>query len=91
MPSIITAISYILYIYMWVVIVASLMTWINPDPRNPLVMFFRKITEPVLRHIRRLIPTRFGGLDIAPLLAILAIIFLREVVLDSLRLNLLGH
>ena len=91
MSAIITGISYILYIYMWIIIVAALMTWINPDPRNQVVLFFRKITEPVMGYVRRFIPTRFGGLDIAPLVVILLIIFLREVVLDSLLLNLQGY
>jgi len=74
----------ILGIYMWIVIAAAVITWVNPDPNNPIVRFLRAVTEPVLWRIRRMIPTSFGGIDISPMLLIFAIIFLRGVVLSSL-------
>ena len=70
--------------YMWVVIIAAVISWVNPDPSNPIVRILRGLTEPVFRRIRRFIPTNFGGLDIAPLLVILVIVFIRSVLLRSL-------
>lgn len=76
--------SWALMGYMWVVIIAALISWVNPDPYNPIVRILRALTEPVYRRIRRFIPTNFGGLDIAPLLLILLIVFIRSVLLRSL-------
>ena len=69
---------------MWVVIAAAVITWVSPDPSNPIVRFLRGVTEPVLYRIRKIIPTNFGGLDIAPLLLLLGIQFVRWVLIDSL-------
>lgn len=74
----------ILNIYMWVVIAAAVVTWVNPDPMNPIVRVLRGLTEPVFHRIRRYIPTSFGGLDIAPMILILAILFLQQVIIPSL-------
>jgi YggT family protein len=87
MRAILDIVDNLLFIYTWVVIAAAFMTWVNPDPRNVIVQLLRRLTEPVFWRIRRLVPTLFGGLDIAPLLLILAIVFVREVVLSSLILN----
>ncbi|MDR1398196.1 MAG: YggT family protein [Desulfarculales bacterium] len=87
MQTLLNIISTGLLIYMWVVVFAALITWVNPDPHNFLVQLLYRATAPVLGKIRRLIPTNLGGLDIAPLLLILAIIFIREVVLTSIMLN----
>ena len=77
-------VDWLLDVYTWVVIIAAVITWVNPDPNNPIVRFLRGVTEPVFKRIRKLIPTNFGGLDIAPLLLILALYFLQRVVLSSL-------
>ncbi len=73
----------LLNIYMWVLIIAALISWVNPDPYNPIVRFLYGITEPVLRPIRRRLGV-FGGIDFSPLVAILAIVFLRSFVVSSL-------
>ncbi len=68
----------ILTVIQWFVIIAAVISWVNPDPRNPIVQFFYRSTEPILRPFRRLLPPRrTGGLDFSPLLVILAIIFIR--------------
>lgn len=77
-------IDMLLEIYKWIVIVAALITWVNPDPYNPIVRFLRSVTEPVFRPIRRLIGYRLGPVDISPLVVILAIIFLQSFVVRSL-------
>ncbi len=76
-------VSWILGAYMWVVIAAAVITWVNPDPSNPIVRFLRGVTEPVFHRIRRRIPTSFGGIDLAPMLLIFAILFLQNVVIGS--------
>jgi YggT family protein len=75
----------ILNIYMWVVIIRALLSWVNPDPYNPIVQFLTRVTEPVLRPIRKLLPPwKMGGLDLSPLIVILIIYFLEIAVVDTL-------
>jgi YggT family protein len=69
---------------MWVIIARAVISWVNPDPYNPIVRFLNSITEPVLYPVRRRIPIHFGGLDFSPILVILAIIFLQSFVVQSL-------
>lgn len=77
-------IDVILSAYTWVIIIAALISWVNPDPYNPIVRFLHAVTEPVLRPIRRLIGYRLGPIDISPIIAILAIIFIRRFLIASL-------
>jgi YggT family protein len=77
-------VDWLLSAYMWVVIASAVITWVNPDPTNPIVRFLRSATEPVFWRIKRRIPTNFGGLDIAPMLVIFAIIFVQQVLIPSL-------
>lgn len=70
--------------YMWVIIIRALISWVNPDPYNPIVQFLYKITEPVLHPVRRLMPVYNIGIDLSPLIVILIIIFLRSFLVSSL-------
>ncbi len=70
--------------FMWVVIIRALITWVNPDPYNPIVQFLTRVTEPILSPIRRLLPTYRIGLDLSPFIAILIIYFMREFLIRSL-------
>lgn len=74
----------VLSLYMWVVIIAALISWVNPDPYNPIVRFLHSVTEPVFRPIRRRIGFRLGPIDISPLVVILAIIFFQRFLIHSL-------
>ena len=74
----------LLDIYYWIVIIAALISWVNPDPYNSVVRFLHAVTEPVLRPIRRLIGHRLGPVDISPLIVILAIIFIQKFLIASL-------
>jgi len=66
--------GWLLNLYSWVIIAAALITWVSPDPRNPIVLFLRQVTEPVLAPVRRLLPPwKTGGLDFSPLIVIFAI------------------
>jgi len=82
--SILEFILIVLNLYMWVVIIAALITWVQPNPYNPIVRFLSNVTEPVYRVIRRYIPTTFGGFDIAPILLILALQFLQILIKNIL-------
>ncbi len=73
-----------LWLYMWIVIIRALISWVNPDPYNPIVRFLHRATEPVLRPVRRLIPTGNIGIDISPVIVILAIIFLQHFLVQSI-------
>ena len=84
----IEALAYILNlaltIYMWVIIARAILSWVNPDPYNPIVRFLYNITEPVLVWVRRRVPLIFGGLDLSPLLILLAIVFLQRFLVSTL-------
>ena len=71
--------------YMWVVIISALLSWVNPDPYNPIVRFLRNLTEPVFWKVRKLVPFAVvGGLDLTPVLVIFAIYFVRIFVVGNL-------
>jgi YggT family protein len=74
----------VLTIFMWIVIARAVLSWVSPDPYNPIVRFIHQVTEPVLSQIRRRIPVSFGGIDFSPILVFLAIIFLQQFVVSSL-------
>lgn len=73
-----------LNIYMWVIIARALLSWVNPDPYNPIVRFLYNITEPVMGWVRRRVPLIFGGLDLSPILILIAIVFLRRFLVMTL-------
>ncbi|MBN1254368.1 MAG: YggT family protein [Deltaproteobacteria bacterium] len=73
-----------LFIYMWIVIIRALISWVSPNPYNPIVQFLYRATEPVLWRVRRIIPIGGFGIDFSPLIVILVIIFLRSFVVKTL-------
>ncbi len=75
----------VLTTYMWIIIARAVLSWVNPDPYNPIVRFLYSITEPVLYAIRRRIPAFFGGIDFSPMIVILIIIFLQSFLVPSLQ------
>ena len=77
-------IGWLLGLYTWVIIAAALISWVNPDPYNPVVQFLRRVTEPVLRPIRNVLARYQTGLDFSPLVAILIIQFIQQVILPVL-------
>lgn len=78
-------IYYVLNLYMWIIIARAVISWVNPDPYNPIVRFLYSITDPVLLSIRRRLPLSFGGIDFSPIVVILAIIFLQRFLVASLH------
>lgn len=74
-----------LTLYMWIVIARALISWVNPDPYNPIVRFLYNATEPLLYRVRRSLPLFAGGIDFSPLIVLLAIYFLQAFLVASLR------
>ena len=80
LSTLIEAIAQILHmvlnIYIWVVIISALITWVKPDPYNPIVQVLRRLTEPVYAFMRRYVPTMISGIDLAPIIVILSLQFI---------------
>ncbi|NLC28078.1 MAG: YggT family protein [Campylobacteraceae bacterium] len=66
----------VIFIYIWVVIIAALITWVQPNPYNPIVQVLMRLTQPVYAFVRRYIPTVIGGIDLAPIIIILGLQFI---------------
>lgn len=73
-----------LTIYMWIIVAQAVISWINPNPYNPIIRFLYIATEPILYPIRRKLPISFGGIDFSPMVAILVIIFLQKFLVKTL-------
>ena len=76
-------VSVIFSIAYWLVLIRALLSWVNPDPYNPIVQFIHQTTEPILEPIRRLIPPM--GIDLSPLIVFIAIIFLQNFLVRTLQ------
>jgi YggT family protein len=74
----------VLLLFMWIIIARAVLSWVNPDPFNPIVRFIHNVTEPVLYRVRAFIPVSFGGIDFSPMIVLLGVIFLRTFVVGSL-------
>lgn len=88
--GLITVVFAILNLIKWLVIIAAVISWVNPDPRNPIVQFLYKTTEPLLRPFRKILPPgRTGGIDFSPIVLILLIVFI-EAFLSRLLMRPMG-
>lgn len=75
----------VLTMYFWVVIISALLSWVNPDPYNPIVRTLSNLTQPVFYRIRRALPfTVIGGMDLSPVVLLLAIQFVQMFLVRSL-------
>ena len=79
-----TIADYILTIANWLIIIRALISWVNPDPYNPIVQFLYKVTDPLLAPLRRLFPMLSIGLDISPIFALIFIWFLKLFLVRTL-------
>lgn len=77
-------IGLVFQIYIFIVIARALVSWVSPDPYNPIVRFLYQATEPVLDRIRRFIPSQFGGIDFSPIILLLGLSLLRRLLLELL-------
>jgi len=85
-----TLVDFILSAYMWIIIGRAIISWVNADPYNPIVRFIHEVTEPLLYRIRRLLPVVAGGIDMSPMVLIMAIIFLQSFLVPTLKRMAIG-
>ncbi|MGG7072879.1 YggT family protein [Campylobacter sp. 9BO] len=76
----------VIEIYTWVIIIAAIVSWVRPDPSNQVVQLLYRLTEPAYSFVRRFVPTVFGGIDLAPIIIILALKFI-DLFLVRLLIN----
>lgn len=72
-------------IYVFILVARALISWVNPDPYNPIVRFLHSATDPVLYRIQKMIPLTYGGIDFSPLVLLLALSFVQRIVVVMLR------
>ena len=78
-------IQMVLQLYLWIVFARVILSWVNPDPYNPIVQFLYRITDPLLYRVRKWIPIHGGGIDFSPMIVILVIIFLQTFLVQTLQ------
>ncbi len=71
-------------VYMWMIIFRAVISWVNADPYNKIVIFLYRVTEPVLYPVRRILPLRNIGIDISPIVVILVILFLQYFLVETI-------
>ncbi len=76
--------DFVLLFLMLFIIARAVLSWVSPDPYNPIVRFIHNVTEPVLYRIRKNLPVVLGGIDFSPIIVFLVIMFLRDFVVNSL-------
>jgi YggT family protein len=74
----------VLTLYMWIIIFRAVISWVNADPYNKIVVFLYRATEPVLRPVRRILPLRNVGIDLSPIIVIFVIIFLQYFLVETI-------
>ncbi|MBE0596735.1 MAG: YggT family protein [Desulfuromonadales bacterium] len=77
-------------VYIYIIIARAILSWVNPDPYNPIVRFLHNATDPVLNRIRRVVPLQFSGIDFSPLILLFGIYLLQRVVMVLLTRLALG-
>ena len=65
-------------------VIAALLTWIEPNPYNPIVRFLYAVTEPLFEWVRDHIPVSFGGIDFSPVVVIVAVLFMKQWLIPTL-------
>jgi len=77
-------VNLVIIAYIWIIIARAIVSWVSPDPSNPIVRFLYRVTEPVLRPVRERLPTYQIGLDFSPMIVILVLYFLKEFLIPVL-------
>lgn len=83
LEAIAVILNMVLQLYMWIIIARAVISWVNPDPYNPIVQFLHRVTDPLLYKVRRFMPD-FGGIDFSPIIVIMAIVFLQSFLVQTL-------
>ncbi len=84
MTAVANIVNLVLIAYMWIIIARAVLSWVSPDPFNPIVRFLYRVTEPVLRPVRNRLPTWQIGLDLSPMIVLLGIYFLQQFLVPVL-------
>jgi YggT family protein len=85
MMALANLVDILLTAYIWVLIGRAVISWVNADPRNPIVRFLHEVTEPVLSRIRKSLPISMGGIDFSPMILIMIIMFLQSFLVPTLK------
>lgn len=80
--SIYQLVNLVFQVYIFIVVARALISWVGPDPYNPIVRFLYQATDPVLDRLRRLLPLQFGGVDLSPLALLLALYVVKDLLLN---------
>ena len=82
--TLIEVVNLVFQIYMFIVIARALVSWVSPDPYNPIVRFLHSATDPVLYRIRKVLPLQFGGFDFSPILLLIGLSLIRRILISLL-------
>lgn len=77
-------------VYIWILIIGALLSWVRPDPYNPIVQIIYRLTEPAYKLVRRIMPTVFNGLDLAPIILIVALNVIDVILVNVINALVLG-
>jgi len=80
----------LLTVYIWILIIGALLSWVRPDPYNPIVQIIYRLTEPAYKLVRRLMPTVFNGLDLAPLILIVILNVIDVILINIINALVIG-
>jgi YggT family protein len=80
--SLYQVVSLLLQVYIFIVVARVLISWVGPDPYNPIVRFLCQATDPLLERLRRLLPLQFGGIDFTPVALLLALYVVKDLLLN---------
>ncbi len=82
--SIVQLLHTVINVYIWIVIIAALLSFVRPDPSNPIVQFIYRVTEPVYGFVRRKMPFLIvGGIDLSPIVIILGLQFIDTLMMRA--------
>jgi len=84
LSAIASVLDWVIIGYMWIIIARAIVSWVSPDPYNPIVRVLYQITEPVLRWVRQRLPVATMGIDFSPMVVILALLFLQRFLVPVL-------
>ncbi|MHB8709676.1 MAG: YggT family protein [Desulfuromonadales bacterium] len=80
--SLYQVVGLVFQVYIFIVVARALISWVGPDPYNPIVRFLNRATDPVLDRLRKLLPMQFGGIDLSPLALLLALYVVKDLLLN---------
>ena len=88
--KLLSLVSWLLSLYIWIVIVRAVLSWVRPDPYNPIVRFINGLVDPVTYQISKIIPTRVGMVDLSPLILIVIIQLIQSYLIPLLVSGIMG-